>query len=174
MSVLFRSGSIKSRWNGIVKNTTQHAQTLGKFVLIYKTVIYTLKQIRGSKASMLQEIQSRSHPMDAFWGGLIGGYLVFGTKKGAMSTINQQIVLYVFSRVVMGLGKMALKNLNNLPPSKQTAVSNYSWTLLSSLSWALVMYMFRKDAGVLQKSMLHSMNYLYIDSENWSDITDFF
>lgn len=171
MSVLFRSGSLKSKWDGIVKNTTQHAATLGKFVFVYKTVVYLLKQLRGSRASMLQEIQTRSHPMDAFWGGLVGGYLVFGRKAGAMSTINQQIVLYVFSRVVLGLGKMILENMDL--SSHKATVANSSWTLLSALSWALVMYMFRKDATVLQKSMLHSMNYLYIDSEKWNDLSEF-
>lgn len=183
MSVLFRSGSVKSRLIGILKSTQAHARALGSFVFIYKSVLYLLKYLRKatgkSSNTMLKDITSHSNALDTFWAGLIGGYLVFGrnTATAGLSTINQQMVLYVFSRVVIGLAKLFTKKVL-VPQSTTKAITDSklaatTWAVMSSVSWALVMFMFRYDSTVLQKSMLHSMNYLYIDSESWNGLDDF-
>ncbi|CAN6604639.1 hypothetical protein TRVA0_002S04456 [Trichomonascus vanleenenianus] len=174
MSVLFRSGPLKSRWQGILKNTKQHAKALGTFVFIYKTIIVLLKHLRQNKMSVKTQIQTRSNGMDPFIAGLIGGYWVYGrnSKNAALSTINQQMVLYVFSRVVLGMGKKILE-MTGPTAQQRSKVTQYSWVALSSLSWALVMNLFRTDTELLQSSMLHSMRYLYVDSESWNSLYDF-
>uniref|UniRef100_A0A060T288 ARAD1C23474p n=1 Tax=Blastobotrys adeninivorans TaxID=409370 RepID=A0A060T288_BLAAD len=178
MSVLFRSGSVKQRWDGIIKNTRQHAKALASFVTIYKTVLLVLKYSRQYMGQFqpptLTQIKSHSNAMDAFWGGLIGGYIVFGrnSPNAALSSINQQIVLYVFSRVILGMCNKLLHSTVHTKHQRHK-VANVSWAVMSSVSWALIMYLFRLDASVLQKSMLHSMNYMYIDSEKWSSVFDF-
>ncbi len=41
----------------------------------------------------------------------MGGYFVFGgrTRSGKISSVNQQIVIYVFARVVLALARIAVK-----------------------------------------------------------------
>lgn len=215
MSVLFRSGSLQSRWAGIVKATRQHATALGTFVFIYKSMLYLLKLSRsggvsGSKPPPTPaklDIQNHAHGADAFVAGLVAGYFVFGraSPKAGLNSINQQMVLYVFSRVVLALSKLALDQLlsravpaASLPSAgagaadklqvgkpvdsltsrrraspQATFISNTAWTAFATLSWGMVMYLFRTDSSLLQHSMLHSMRYLYVDSESWSDLKDF-
>lgn len=42
----------------------------------------------------------------AFLAGLVGGHFVFG--RGIQSSVNQQIVVYVFARAVLALAKLAV------------------------------------------------------------------
>lgn len=39
----------------------------------------------------------------------MSGYYVFGRGKGGQSSVNQQIVIYVFARVVLGLAKLSVQ-----------------------------------------------------------------
>lgn len=227
MSFLFRSGSIKSRWAGIVKATRQHATALGTFVFIYKSVLYLIKLARagalggrgGGRAggghykmtTAKHDIQTHAHGADAFVAGLVAGYIVFGraSPSAGLNSINQQMVLYVFSRVVLALCKMALDQilsatvpLSSLPGAtggsggsetkfqigapidqalllrrgspQATLISNTAWTVFATLSWGIIMYLFRVDSSLLQHSMLHSMKFLYVDSETWSSWREFF
>lgn len=214
MSFLFRSGSIKSRWNGIMNATRQHATALGTFVFIYKTMLYLLKLTRSSMlgnhkiTTTKHDINTHSHGGDAFVAGLVAGYFVFGraTPQAGLNSINQQMVLYVFSRVVLALCKWSLDKIlsqtvhfASLPKAghhpgekfqigspidpttsrrrnspQATFIANTAWTAFATLSWGLVMYLFRTDSSLLQHSMLHSMRYLYVDSESWASWRDFF
>jgi peroxisomal membrane protein 4 len=141
-------------------------------------VLYVLKLIRsraGPQQTTLAQIQLRSNPTDAFWAGLVGGYLIFGrnSPEAAGNTIAQQMALYVFSRVVLGGAKYLTENIVVPPKTTSTFLSNTAWTALASLSWGVVMYLFRAEPAVLQHSMLHSMKYLYVDSETWTSLADF-
>lgn len=44
----------------------------------------------------------------SFISGLAAGYYVFGRRRAAASSVNQQIVIYVFARVVLGAAKLAI------------------------------------------------------------------
>ena len=95
---------------------------------------------------------------DAFMAGLVGGYLVFGTNN----PINQQIVLYVFARVVIGLVKLPVEREWIKEPGQ-------AFALFAAVSWGLVMWLFRHERKVLQPSLQASMQYLYLDSNHWTD-----
>lgn len=251
---------IKERWAGILKNTKQHARALGSFVFLYKSMIYILKLIRtsrssstsssnsssiskisakllgGSTKSTLEEINNHEHGADAFIAGIVAGYIVFGHpgENTGLSSINQQMVLYVFSRIFLGICKYLLDKIllylstkaplpkahpsssshsgkiNNSNSSHNNnnnkqhnhhhhshkhvkgaigvidfanqarrlspvahAITNAAWAFFASACWGIVMYLFRKDSTLLQHSMIHSMKFLYIDSESWSSIWDF-
>lgn len=181
MSVLFRRGPLKGRIEGILRATYQHAKALGLFVFIYKsilTVLGRIRQVRTGQAPKprMAQIKGHDNAMDAFWAGLVGGYVVFGRNSPAAagSTIAQQMALYVFSRIVLGGAKYVTTDLLAVSPVTNTNLTNASWTVMASLSWAIVMYLFRADPNVLQSSMLHSLKYLYVDSETWDSIFDFF
>ncbi|KAG5360874.1 Peroxisomal membrane protein 4 [Yarrowia sp. B02] len=187
MALLFRSGPWSKRWASIFKATRQHATSLGSFVFIYKSILLLLKKSRGDGVANLKHIEHRNHGMDAFIAGLIGGYLVFGRESAP--SLNQQIVLYVFSRVIMGFGNLLIKKVL-LPmwrqqqmkdgfiggvsaQSRATKFRNVTWAVFASVCWGLIMYLFRTDPDVIQPSMLHSLKYLYVDSESWTGLSDF-
>ncbi|KAJ1309656.1 hypothetical protein OPQ81_006423 [Rhizoctonia solani] len=86
MAILFGRGDWSQRARAIFKATKQHATNLAKFVTIYKTLLLIQRRANGGKEKGL----------DSFLAGLIGGYVVFGDR----TAINEQIVLYVCSRVV--------------------------------------------------------------------------
>jgi len=170
MVFLFRSGPIRERAYIIYKATRQHATNLAKFALLYKSGCLLLKNLNAGKEASL-------HP---FISGLNGGYWVFGAGKGGASSVNQQICMYVFARVVLALAKMAV-----VPPSRNTLVGGnygggggrgflklseeqsqlvqeYSWPVFASLSWAGVMWLFRWYPDTLQPSLRSSMTYMYV------------
>lgn len=73
----------------VLKLTYQHSKNLGIFVFLYKSVVCTLTNITQSNTKLHNLIS-----------GALCGYLLFGRDKSA---VNQQIVLYVMSRVILGL-----------------------------------------------------------------------
>jgi peroxisomal membrane protein 4 len=197
MSFLFHNSKKGSRWPHILRSTKQHAKSLGLFVFIYKSLLVLLKhaaKLAGSAtarsaslSSVKNDVTSNKNPLDAFIAGLVAGYIVFGrpTKSAGLNSINQQMVLYVFSRVVLGFANLALrhflasKKVVNSSAQRQRDylnsgfISNSTWAVFASLSWACVMCLFRIDSTLLQNSMVHSMKYLYVDSEFWTSILDF-
>ncbi|KAK9237567.1 Tim17/Tim22/Tim23/Pmp24 family-domain-containing protein [Lipomyces kononenkoae] len=155
MTFLFRNGSVKDKIQLVIKATREHARNLATFVFIYKSTLFVLKTTNG-----------KEQDIDTFIAGLLGGYFVFG--RGGKSSVNQQIVLYVFSRVVLGLSKLTVKK--KVIPSLHNDVGSKVWPAFAALCWGLVMYMFRTDPDVLQPSMKTSMDYIYLDSNRWDSL----
>lgn len=119
-------------------------------------------------------------PYDTFLAGLVGGYVVFGRRSprtGKIPSVNQQIVIYVFARVALALARLAVKPGIGLPGvSKEplsSQISHYAWPAFASLSWAMVMYLFRWHPEDLQSSLRGSMNYIYVDSNHWDSLRNF-
>lgn len=69
--------------------TYQHARNLGVYVFLYKALVCTMNRLRN--------VDSKLH---VFLSGCLAGWAVFGRSKSA---INQQLVLYLLSRVVVGM-----------------------------------------------------------------------
>lgn len=113
--------------------------------------------------------------------GLLGGYLVFGgrSRSGKISSVNQQIVIYVFARVALALAKLSVKQNNgfSLPVVSREplagAVSYYAWPVFASVSWGMVMWLFRYHPEDLQPSLRSSMNYIYAQSDHWDGLRNF-
>jgi peroxisomal membrane protein 4 len=171
MVFLFRSNTpIREKLLLIFKATRQHAMNLARFALLYKSGMLALKSVNGGKEESIH----------SFLAGLFGGYWVFGHGKGASSSVNQQIVIYVFARVVLGLAKLAVqppgdnslvggsygghggKGLLGLSESQLEAVRRNSWPVFASMSWASVMWLFRYYPETLQPSLRSSMTYMYV------------
>ena len=170
MVFLFRSGTVREKLWLVYKATKQHASNLARFALLYKTASLTLKRISGGKEESI-------HP---FLSGLFGGYWVFGHGKGATSSVNQQIVIYIFARVVLGLAKLAVnppgdnslvagsygghggKGILGLKEEQLIKIRQHSWPVFASVSWAIVMWLFRWYPEMLQPSLRSSMVYMYV------------
>jgi peroxisomal membrane protein 4 len=170
MVFLFRSGTVREKLWLVYKATRQHASNLARFAVLFKGTCLLLKNMNGGKEDSVH----------TFLAGLFGGYWVFGHGKGASSSVNQQIVIYVFARVVLALAKLAVqspesntlvgssygqhggKGLLSLTREQQDAVRQYSWPVFASLSWAGVMWLFRWYPETLQPSLRSSMTYMYV------------
>ncbi|SPQ19356.1 a5577d7f-992b-461b-b4f4-dbb938d405e0 [Thermothielavioides terrestris] len=155
MIMLFRSGTLREKAWLIFRATRTHARNLAKFAAIYKATC----------------------PYDSFIAGLLGGYVVFGRRSkrsGRISSVNQQIVIYVFARVVLALARLAVKPGAGLPlvsdPARSAAISRYAWPLFASLSWAAVMHLFKWHAAELQPSLRSSMTYIYANADSWDGL----
>jgi hypothetical protein len=110
---------------------------------------------------------------DSFLAGLLGGYAVFG--RTIHNSVSQQIVIYVFARVALALAKLAVqpKHVAGTPGGpggwevfgdgefKRNAIRN-GWPMFASLSWAMVMYLFRWHPETVQSSLRSSMSYMWV------------
>ena len=118
-------------------------------------------------------------PYDSFLAGLLGGYLVFGqrSRSGRISSVNQQIVIYVFARVVLAAARLAVRPGAGLPLISREAasarISHYAWPAFASLAWACVMHLFRYHPDDLQPSLRGSMSYIYQQSDDWDSLRNF-
>jgi peroxisomal membrane protein 4 len=103
--------------------------------------------------------------------------MVFGgrsKRSGKISSVNQQIVIYIFARVTLALARLAVKPGHGFPivsnePLSST-ISYYAWPAFASLSWAMVMYIFRWHPQELQSSLRSSMSYIYEQSNDWDSL----
>lgn len=119
---------------------------------------------------------------DSFLAGLLGGYTVFG--RTIHNSVSQQIVIYVAARVCLALAKLAVQprhvggGASGGHPGKsgagsggwelfgdgemrRTLVRN-GWPAFASLSWAMVMYIFRWHPESVQSSLRSSMSYMWV------------
>lgn len=88
MIFLFRSGTLREKFNLIYRATRTHAQNLAKYATIYKATMLALKYSGSNRG--------KEGKWDTFFAGLLGGYIVFGrrSKKGHVSSISKQIVIF--------------------------------------------------------------------------------
>lgn len=76
-------------------------------------------------------------------------------------------MIYVFARVALALAKLAIQPdmhpLSSLiTPEVRSKISEKAWPVFASLSWALVMYIFRWHPESLVSSLKSSMDYMYV------------
>ncbi|GAA6063947.1 hypothetical protein JCM10212_002145 [Sporobolomyces blumeae] len=176
MSLIFQSGSLQQRLKYVFKATKQHSLNLAKFVAIYKTCLLVQKTLAGGKQRSL----------DTFFAGLVGGWCVFGERNA----VNEQIVLYVVSRVITSFLPRSGPPAPPAPPAsarptvaadgfplppgypypKSRPPNAKVFEVYAALAWGVVMYLFRERRDTLHGGMVHSMQYLYNDSEVWNSL----
>ncbi|KAJ2968199.1 hypothetical protein NQ176_g9296 [Zarea fungicola] len=96
MVFLFRSGSFKQKCQLVFRATKKHASNLARFATIYKLSMLALKRFGPTPG--------KEGPLDSFFAGLLGGYIVFGQRSprtGKISSVSQQIVIYIFALVCL-------------------------------------------------------------------------
>lgn len=167
MIFLFRSGSLHSKCLLVYKATRQHARNLGLFALVYKSCMLMLKYTSPT---------GKERHYDSFLAGLLGGYTVFG--RTIHNSVSQQIVIYVFARVCLALAKLAVqpRHVGVAGGSEgarggfemfgngelRRAMVRNGWPAFASLSWAMVMYIFRWHPESVQSSLRSSMSYMWV------------
>ena len=152
-----RRNSLREKLKIIFKSTRQHARNLATFAAIYKASMLVLRH-----SSPTQKEESPH----TFLAGLLGGYMVFGRGKSGQSSVNQQIVIYVFARVVLGLAKLSVQRKRagglGLSPDMKDRLNANAWPVFAAVSWGMVMWLFRWFPEVLQPSLKSSMKYMYV------------
>ena len=144
--------SVRRRLQLVFKATIQHSRNLASFALLYKSIMLLLRQMPRDGATI------KEGSYDAFLAGTIGGYAIFG--RGIQSSVNQQIVIYVFARVVLGLAKLAVSDGSILPLSARQPIAARAWPVFAALSWGAVMWLYRWYPHCLQPSLRSSMKYM--------------
>jgi peroxisomal membrane protein 4 len=150
MSFLFGRGTIMDKFKNILTATWTHSRNLGLFVGAFKAGLALLRRIRGGK---------NDDPLNAFLAGFVASWFIWGP----FTSINSQINMYVYARLIMGLTRYGQKNgyIKSLP---------YEYPIAASLCWAATLWLFYKDKSVLQGSLQDSSTYLYTESEKWPDL----
>lgn len=184
-----------------MKATKQHGEALGMFAIVYKSILYIFKILRCFEFNLstneiwlntkklnqprfLSDIQNKKNGFEALIAGTIGGYFIFGKTNGSFkSALTDQIVLYIFSRITIGTGKILAiklskiyKDFTNIKSTRRQVVQKIgenSNTVFASLCWGIVMYYYRKHPHILQRSLGHSMDFIYEHSEHWTDLKTF-
>ncbi|KAL8939057.1 MAG: hypothetical protein Q9216_003564 [Gyalolechia sp. 2 TL-2023] len=156
MVFLFRSGTLQEKLRIVFKATFQHARNLATFATIYKTILVLFRKTSP---------EGKESSLHTFLAGLVGGYMVFG--RGIQSSVNQQIVIYVFARVVLALARLSVQRGGAIPRELRERVTNNAWPVFAALSWAGVMWLYRWHPETIQPSLKSSMKYIYVDSNHW-------
>jgi len=169
MIFLFRSGTVRQKIQLVLRATRHHASNLARFATIYKITMLILKHFGPTPG--------KEGPYDSFFAGLLGGYLIFGGRSkrtGNISAVNQQIVIYIFARVSLALARLAVKPGVGFPAVSaeplHSQISYYAWPAFASLSWGMVMLLFRYHPEDLQSSLRSSMTYIYKDCDSWDSL----
>ncbi|XP_004612621.1 peroxisomal membrane protein 4 [Sorex araneus] len=152
MTFLFRSGSLREKLRAILQATYIHSRNLACFVFIYKSL-----------CALQLKAQGQTYQAHSFLAAIIGGILVFGENNN----INSQISMYLTSRVLFALCRLGVE---------KGYIPEPAWNpfpLFTGLVWGLVMWLFEYHQSTLQPSLQSSMTYLYKDSNEWHDISDF-
>ena len=151
LSLMF--SSLRDKLALIFKATRTHARNLAMFALSYKSSMILLRRASPS---------GKEHPSHCFFAGLTGGYLVFG--RGIQSSVNQQIVVYIFARVMLALAKISIQKRSEggvgIGRDLREKVQRNAWPAFASLSWATVMWVFRWYPDTIQTSLRSSMKYM--------------
>ena len=105
-------------------------------------------------------------PYHSLLAGATGGYIVWGRY----SSVNYQIVLYLASRILVGLTKRGWELVYKRPghfKSKSNSNPNsilqhpQIYRVLTATVWGIVMLLFEESPHVLQRSLKKSMDEIY-------------
>ena len=137
----------------VFRATRQHARNLASFAFLYKAILVLLRQ------NPQRQLHREKEPSyNTFLAGLISGYIIFG--RGIQSSVNQQIVIYVFARVVLGLAKLCIQSKGIISSHKRAKISENAWPAFAAINWGIVMWLFRWHPNTLQPSLKSSMIYM--------------
>lgn len=103
-------------------------------------------------------------PIHSFLAGAIGGYFVWGRY----SSVNYQIVLYLTSRILVGLWKRQFEHARQKEGHDKRAISvamldrtTALYPIAAATVWGIVMYLFETHPDVLHPSLKSSMDEIY-------------
>lgn len=155
MVFLFRKGSIQEKLRDIIKLTYEHTRNLAIFVGTYKSVLGMLRGVY-TIAGLPMDDPSVGKPAvgwHAAVAGALGGYWVWSRYSG----VNYQIVMYLFSRIMIAMVKhLAARGIKPFCQFKFAQV----YPTFAIAVWSIVMWLFEKHPETLHPSLKASMEFL--------------
>lgn len=148
MAILFSKDTLRGRIKRILTNTLEHGAKLAIFVFVYKSIVCLATHLR-----------QKSSPVHSFFAALIGCVLTFKNDD----SINTQIGLYLFSRVLVGTVKLGYRKTG----LKLEFLEKHGIGFLAVYGFGTTLYFLNKDITVLQPSLASSMRFIYLASDNW-------
>jgi len=96
----------------------------------------------------------------AFLAGAVGGYFVWGRYN----SLNQQIIFYLTSRVLLGVWKRLIQLMHTFDTENGpvgTTNENWTFSVVAALVWATVMALWEESPDVLHPSLKKGMDEIY-------------
>ncbi|KAN0007325.1 hypothetical protein ACTFIU_000524 [Dictyostelium citrinum] len=141
-----------SRVKFVIKQMFYHGKNLGMFVGIYKSICCILRNI-GIKGGI-----------DSLVAGFIGGYYAFGESKSVSGSVNNQIVLYLFARALIGIIQGMVKR--NIIPKSLSTTTPKGFRIFAAVTLALILYLTEYEPENLNASFMGTMTVLYHKSDS--------
>lgn len=117
----------------------------------------------GSSSSTIKAGEPE-RPYHSLLAGAAGGYLIWGRY----SSVNHQIVLYLTSRILVGLAKRGWEHVYQKPGHFQNGNNASSvlqhpqtYPLVAATVWGIAMLLFEESPHVLHRSLKKSMDEIY-------------
>eukprot|EP01135_Chromosphaera_perkinsii_P006600 Nk52_evm2s554 gene=Nk52_evmTU2s554 len=153
-TLLYGKGSSVDKFSSVFSSTLDHCKTLAILSFFTRFIrIFSVKLVGPTRASL---------PIAAF----IGGYVAFHKK----SAIQNQIILYLMSRVLTSLAHVAHKKViptenpdvsDRSKKTNQTSLSPFG--VLSGLTWAAAFWLYESHPHTLNSSLHSCLEYLLED-----------
>jgi len=168
MTLLFRrSANFRKMADPIAKLTWEHSKNLATFAGFYKLTLAIARLIRVRLGDKLQTPPGVPvTQLDSFLAASLVGLCVWGRY----SSVNSQIVMYLMSRVIIALFKVAAKK--EIYPFNQFSFDQV-YPYLASGTWGLVLWLYEYHPESLQASLFSSMDFLYHETNKWGSVEDF-
>ena len=95
----------------------------------------------------------------SFVAGWLGGYFVWGRY----SSVNHQIILYLASRILVGLVKRGWEQIHGTPHHHPSSALQHPklYPFMAATVWGIVMALFEESPHVLHRSLRTSMDEIY-------------
>lgn len=95
----------------------------------------------------------------SFVAGWIGGYFIWGDY----TSINHQLLLYLISRIQIGLIKKVWEGFHGTPHDDPSSALQHPhlYPLIAASAWGVVMSLFEDSPHVLHRSLRSSMEEIY-------------
>jgi peroxisomal membrane protein 4 len=188
-----RDLSTNQKIRHIVRLVLEHASNLAAFATIYKSILVAFKwssrYLRHHSSSSHKHNSYRNlgkfflrlivdgpfskgthnlpssmaghpeRPYHSLIAGACGGYVVWGRY----SSVNQQIVLYLTSRVLVSVVKRSWEQIHGIPHHHSSSILQHpkTYPLMAAIVWGLVMVMFEESPQLLHPSLKASMDEIY-------------
>lgn len=91
-------------------------------------------------------------------------------------TIVEVLIDLVFARATLAAAKLLIEPQIGIIKSPQLSkkISHDAWPVFAALTWASMMWLFRWHPDTVQSGLRSSMDYIYVQSDTWDSLRNFF
>lgn len=193
MTIIFQGHKPwKEKARFVVNATKQHALNLCKFVTIYKTALLMQRRINGGK-----ERSADSFLAGLFGGWVVFGernaineqIVLYCVSRVVTSFLPRESSPSITHQPGIVVTQTSPAALNVVPPlldesisangmphppgfpyPRSTPIDKRIFEIYAALTWGAIMWLFRWRRNTLQGGLVNSMQYLYLDSEVWTNL----